>query len=188
MEDKGRKRISPVLIVIVLVMILGGLAVYWVTSSDGAEVSEPGTTEVDPSGLATSDGAQQPDVSGAATAPGSSPGGGPGPEATGTSQSPHMKQVDEETFIRISVDVVIAAMGFKNVGQGNTELIDFMPEIYKKYGVTEDAYKQAADLISADNEQSERVAKAVIDRAEKLSGVKMGMDVLPVMTPEAAGD
>lgn len=208
MEDKGRKRISPVLIVAVLVILFGGVTVYWVTSPGGSGVVGPDSTGPDGAGPATFDGSQHPGGSGSATTSDGSvsasdgsagistnSGGGdvaaqvsePGLKSTETPSEAYFKQVDEETFIRLSVDVVIAAMGFKNVGQGNRELIDYMPELYKKYGVTEDAYKEAADLISADKGQSERVAKAIVDRAEKITGVKMDMSVLPVMNPKATG-
>ncbi len=98
------------------------------------------------------------------------------------------EHISENHYINICVEIVIAAQGFKNVGQGNEELITYIPELLADEGVTEGAFEQATERISSDPQQAERVAKEILKRVEARTGLQMDLTVLPIMNPDMAGE
>ncbi len=95
-------------------------------------------------------------------------------------------RISEEHYINICVEIVIAAQGFKNAGQGNDELITYIPELFADEGVTEEAFDQTTQRITSDPQQGERVAKEILKRVEARTGLKMDVGVLPIMNPDIA--
>ena len=92
-------------------------------------------------------------------------------------------QINEEGFIRISVRIAIAAIGFKNAGQGHAELQAYVPELLAEEGVTAEALQQATDELMKDPEQAERVGKEIAERVERITGVQMDMSLLQQLDP-----
>lgn len=92
-------------------------------------------------------------------------------------------QITEERYIRISVRIMMAAMGFQNAGQGHAELEAYMPELLAEEGVTAEALQQATDELMKDPEQAERVSNEVVKRVERITGVQMDMSLIQQLDP-----
>ncbi len=97
-------------------------------------------------------------------------------------------QIGEERYIRLCVDMVIAAIGFQNSGQGHEELAAYLPELLKNEGVTMAAFEEATDVISDNPRQAERVAEQIVKRVEQRIGTKMDMRVLPMLNPSGISE
>lgn len=92
-------------------------------------------------------------------------------------------QIGEERYINLCVEMVIAAIGFQNAGQGHEELADYLPELLDSEGVTMEAFEEATEVISSNPRQAERVAEQIIERVEQRIGTRMDMRVLPMLNP-----
>ncbi len=96
------------------------------------------------------------------------------------------ERISEDHYINICAEIVVAAQGFKNSGQGNEELIAYIPDLLAEAGVTEQAFEETTDRVSSDPQRAERVAKEILKRVEARTGLKMDIKVLPIMNPDMA--
>lgn len=103
--------------------------------------------------------------------------------ADDTEQLDASGQIGEERYINLCVEMVIAAIGFQNAGQGHEELADYLPELLDSEGVTMEAFEEATEVISSNPRQAERVAEQIIERVEQRIGTRMDMRVLPMLNP-----
>ena len=191
-KAEGGRKTQIALIAIALFVVVGGVVLGLVATSGrqgdqsvgpsaGDTIPGDGTSVVaDPAGAPGDDAASRPagestEVSGGAD--------GAEPDAISHDDIDASGQISEERYIRISVAIMMAAVGFQNAGQGHAELEAYMPELLAKEGVTAEALQRATDELMKDPEQAERVSDEVVKRVEKITGVQMDMKLLQQLDP-----
>lgn len=98
-------------------------------------------------------------------------------------------QMDEETFIDLSVEIVITAMAMENSDTPQKELQNYVLQRLREEGYSAGAFKDATDRILADPEHAKEVSRTIVQRVKKQTDVQMDMRVLPMLDPrwEKAG-
>ena len=189
-EGGGKTHIA--LVAIALFVVVGGVALGLMATSGRQPDSTvaPGAgdaamTDTAPV-VADSAGAPRDDAAGlpaGESAEASGAAGSAEPDAISHDDIDASGQISEERYIRISVRIMMAAMGFQNAGQGHAELEAYMPELLAEEGVTAEALQRATDELMKDPEQAERVSNEVVKRVERITGVQMDMSLIQQLDP-----
>ncbi|MFO7946887.1 MAG: hypothetical protein R6V19_08735 [Armatimonadota bacterium] len=93
------------------------------------------------------------------------------------------RQVGEEEFINLSVDIIITAMAMKNSGKGAEALQEYTIQLLEDQGYSPAGFEEATQQIANDEEQARRVTREILKRVRVKTGVQMDMKVIPLLNP-----
>ena len=191
-KAEGRSKTHIALVAIALFVVVGGVALGLMATSgrqaDNAVAPSAGDATPDDAASVVADPAAAPGDDAASRPDGESPEAPAGsegdqPDAISHDDLDASGQITEERYIRISVRIMMAAIGFQNAGQGHAELEAYMPELLAEEGVTAESLQRATDELMKDPEQAERVSDEVVKRVERITGVQMDMSLLQQLDP-----
>ncbi len=191
---EGNSRHHLILIIIAACIVAAGVVMGLVATTSRRNATPPDAshsapthgleqpfasdgTDRDPSAAPPDAGADDPEPAAGA------PGAPPGPDVDPHAHIDASDEINEERFIQISVDIIMAAIGFQNAGQGEEELVAYLPELLAKQGVTEEALETATNRVMENPRQAERVSMEIVKRVEALTGINMDIDLVKQMNP-----
>ncbi|MFP3902722.1 MAG: hypothetical protein ACLFWB_00640 [Armatimonadota bacterium] len=93
------------------------------------------------------------------------------------------RQVGEEEFINLSVDIIVTAMAMKNSGEGPEALQEYTVQLLEDRGFSPAGFEEATQQIVNDEQQAQRVTREILQRVRVKTGVQMDMRVIPLLNP-----